>query len=340
MVRLRDLIRANKPCSEKRVLCNDDKCDTCFNKSFASCIPETIRIVDKNIVPRQIQKYSQKELLFECDTCNHEFNKLIVALTTDEHCIYCTTKPITLCDKENCNFCFEKSFASHEKSKCWDYEKNELSPRQLPKGSIAKVWCICDICEHSFETTPKRILDGHFCPYCTNLKMCSNFKCIECYQKSFATHLFASSWSIKNKVLPWEVFKSAHSKYLFDCEFCGHENNLVLYSLDEKTLNCIYCASKKLCNNNDCKPCFNKSFESNSFSRFWSSKNKVKPRDIFNKTQTNYLFNCRICKHEIDIPPSRINEDKLNCIYCANLKMCDNEKCKICFDKSFASHEK
>lgn len=340
MVRLRDIIRANKPCSEKRVLCDDNECDACFNKSFASCIPNTIKIADKNINPRQIQKYSQKELLFECDTCNHEFNKTIIALTTGEHCVYCTTKPVTLCDKENCNFCFEKSFASHEKSKCWDYEKNKLIPRQIYKRSIKKFWFICNICNHSFETSPNIIFNEHFCPYCANLKICGDFRCIECYQKSFATHLFASSWSFKNEALPWEVFKSAHSKYIFDCKNCGHENCLVLYSLDEQALNCIYCSGKKLCNDEKCEPCFNKSFESNSFSKYWSSKNKVQPRDVLNKTHYKYLFNCRVCKHEFQIQLSNIKEDKLNCIYCANLKMCNDENCKICVDKSFASNEK
>lgn len=337
----RALRRALLSCDKKRVLCSNTNCESCFNKSLASTLPKTIKIADNNIDPRHIQKYSQKKLLFECNICCHEFDKKIMAITTGDQCTYCTSKPITLCDKDNCAVCFEKSFASHKKSKCWDFEKNDLLPRQFHKGSIQKIWCICDTCNHSFETTPKLVVDGHFCPYCANLKMCDDFKCMLCYQKSFATHPFAVNWSFKNNALPWEVFKGSTSqKYYFDCKICNHELYMVLGSIDENTLNCIYCASKKLCINENCEPCFNKSFASNSFSEYWSPKNKVNPRNVLNKTQNEYLFNCRICKHDIKIPPSRINEDKINCIYCASLKLCDIKDCNSCFNKSFASHEK
>lgn len=340
MVRQRDIIRANLPCDKKRVLCDDDDCNACFNKSFASCIPKNIEIVDKQIDARDIQKYSQKELLFKCTDCNHTFIKKIMGFTTGEYCIYCTSKPIKMCDKEDCNFCFEKSFASHEKSEYWDYEKNEIDPWQVYKYSTNKYFFNCNECNHSFETTPKILLDGHFCPYCANLKMCGTLECNICFYKSFAMHPFALSWSAKNKLLPWQVFKSAHSKYLFYCKICRHELDLVLFSIDENALNCIYCASKKLCDDESCIPCFNKSFAANSFSQYWSLKNDVKPIDIFNKSHVKYLFNCRICKHEFKIDISHIREDKLNCVYCASLKMCDDKNCLPCFKKSFASQEK
>ena len=162
----RALLRAKIPCGNKRkrVLCNDLNCEACYDKSFESVLDKipNIEIVDNNIDPRKIQKYSQKELLFKCNVCLHMFNKKIMGFTTGEHCIYCTSKPIKLCDKKDCDICYKKSFASHEKSKCWDYSKNDLTPRQKHSGSIDKIWCICDKCNHSFESTPKRIIYGHF----------------------------------------------------------------------------------------------------------------------------------------------------------------------------------
>ena len=336
----RTLLRAKLPCNKKRILCENDKCKFCFEKSFASCIPNNIKIVDTEIDARYIQKYSQNELLFKCTDCKHTFTKKVKSFTEGEYCVYCTSKPVKMCDKEDCEFCFKKSFASHEKSEYWDYDKNELTPREFPIGSIEKIWCICNICNHSFETTPNRVLNRHFCSYCANLKMCSNFDCNICFYKSFAMNPFALNWSIKNEVLPWQVFKAAHSKYIFDCKNCGHELYMIVGSIDEKTLNCIYCASKKLCDNISCIPCFNKSFAKNSFSQYWSPNNDVNPRDIFNKAHQKYLFDCRECKHEFKIDISHINEEKLNCVYCASLKMCDDKNCMPCFNKSFASQEK
>jgi len=342
MVRQRDLIRALKPCSEKpKTLCNDLDCDPCLKKSFAGWIPSTIKIVDKNITPRQILKCCIDVLLFYCITCKHTFNKKVFTLTRGEQCIYCTSKPIKLCDKKDCDFCFEKSFASHEKSKCWDYNKNKLTPRQIHKGSIDKIWCICDACNHSFESTPNRIVDGHFCPYCAKIRMCGDYKCMECFGKSFAMHPFALSWSIKNDVLPWEVFKGSTSKkYYFDCKNCEHELYVILSGRDENTLNCLYCAGKKFCDDKNCPKCFNKSFATSSFLDFWSPKNNVAPTEIRRKSHKKFIFDCKNCKHEFETNASHIKEDKLNCVYCAKSKMCYSDKCDFCFNQSFASQEK
>ena len=342
MVRQRDLIRAQLTCDKKRALCDDIDCNICFNKSFASSIPKTIKFVDKNIEPIQIQKYSQKKYLFHCTVCKHEFYKKIKSITKGEHCIYCTAKPIKICGEEDCKFCYEKSFASHEKASCWDYKKNKVNPLEVYKKSTDKYCLKCDKCNHSFDTTPKRICDGHFCPYCANLKMCGKSECIGCLSKSFIFHPMAENWNFaKNEVSPCEVFRSSDSKkYYFNCKKCNHELYLQLASLDENTSNCEYCSGKKLCKVKKCIHCYNKSFASNSFAKYWSPKNKESPREVTNKTSKKYLFDCRECKHEIEIPPSRIQENKLNCIYCASLKMCNNKDCNFCFNKSFATHEK
>ncbi len=92
------------------------------------------------------------------------------------------------------------------------------------------------------------------------------------YDKSFATHPKSEFWSKKNKDLPKDVYKSSSKKYIFDCD-CGHE---FVTSLNKISFNrwCYYCSKppKTLCNNDDCKVCFNKSFASHPKSKFWSKK--------------------------------------------------------------------
>jgi very-short-patch-repair endonuclease len=339
MVRQRDLIRANLTCAEKpKTLCDDINCVICFDKSFAGNIPKTLKLVEKN--PRFIKKSCKDNMLFECSVCNHQFYKKPDSITYGEYCIYCCAKPIKICNDENCNFCFEKSFASVEKSKCWDFEKNETTPRQIYKLSTTKCFLICDCCNHNFETTPKLIVKGHFCPYCANLKLCNEINCKICYEKTFATHPVSKYWSSKNELLPHQIFKSCHTKYYFDCDKCNHELYFVVSSIKKNKLNCKYCKGNDLCEDKNCDFCFNKSFASSSFAKFWSSKNTFTPRDITRYSRKKIIINCVFCNHEFCTTAGHIKEDAKNCGYCASLKMCYGEKCIHCFNKSFASQKK
>ena len=47
---------------------------------------------------------------------------------------------------------FDRSFASHEKAKCWSEKNGEVKPKDVYKGSSKKYWFDCDKCHHSFES--------------------------------------------------------------------------------------------------------------------------------------------------------------------------------------------
>lgn len=62
---------------------------------------------------------------------------------------------------------FEKSFASHEKSIYWNYEKNGgLNPASLYKNSHKKYWFNCNLCNHTFEIPLRDVNRGSWCSYC------------------------------------------------------------------------------------------------------------------------------------------------------------------------------
>ena len=67
-------------------------------------------------------------------TCGHEFESILCNILKGVWCSYCCNPPQKLCDKEDCSKCFEKSFASHEKSQYWN-QKNKLKPREVFKSS-------------------------------------------------------------------------------------------------------------------------------------------------------------------------------------------------------------
>ena len=84
---------------------------------------------------------------------------------------------------------------------------------------------------------------------------------------------------------------------------------------------------------------FGKSFASHEKSAFWSSKNEKKPEEVYKSSSKKYWFLCNECKHQFEGSLSDINTGCW-CPYCSNKKLCENIECKICFNKSFACHEK
>ena len=54
----------------------------------------------------------------------------------------------------------------------------------------------------------------------------------------------------------------------------------------------------KLCEKKDCNFCFEMSFASSDKAKYWSIKNKEKPRQIFKSTDNKFIFDCFECKHE------------------------------------------
>ena len=335
-------------CNSKQ-LCENEECQTCFKKSFAS-YDKSKYWSEKNsdVNPRQVNKYSHTKYWFDCE-CGHQFESSLsnIAQNKNRGCPYCANPPKQLCDKVDCKTCFDKSFASHEKSKYWSAKNGDVKPRHVFKGSSHqnKYWFDCD-CGHEFNSALDHITGKRttWCPYCANppKQLCDKVDCQTCFDKSFASHEKSKYWSEKNgDVKPRQVFKSANTKYCFDCD-CGHQFESALSNITSLNRWCPYCcANQKLCEKEECKKCFEKSFASHEKSKYWSDKNVITPRQVTKRPNGKYWFNC-ICGHDFKKNIEHITEKNSWCPYCCNTtqKLCDNKECKKCYENSFASHEK
>ena len=99
---------------------------------------------------------------------------------------------------------FERSFASHFRAICWSPTNFPITPRDVFKSSNKLYKFDCDVCPHCFETTLSNVSNEkqpHWCPYCSNSKLCKNEECKECLAKSFASHEKHIFWSAENKGL-------------------------------------------------------------------------------------------------------------------------------------------
>jgi len=234
-------------CNPPQKLCSELNCNHCFNNSFASHEKHKYWSSENgNITPRQVFKSSSAKYCFDCNVCGHPFNSRLSSITGhDSWCPYCAHQQ--LCDAE-CKLCFDKSFASHEKSTYWSSKNGNITQRQVFKSSNQKYWFDCNICEHTFCSALSHITADHhntWCPYCSNppQKKCAELNCEYCFDRSFASHYKAKYWSSKNgDTTPRQVFKSTRTKYIFQCDD-GHTFDTSLYSIVSGSW-CPFCINK------------------------------------------------------------------------------------------------
>nr|WNL50463.1 restriction endonuclease [Marseillevirus sp.] len=320
-------------------LCGREECKPCFERSFASC-DKAKYLAEGQGNPLLLARCSTKKLKFDCPKCAHVFEANLANVSNGYFCPFCSNNK--LCAFEECGLCFEKSFASHEKAKFWSFEKNKLTPRKVFMGSSIKHWFECGKCGHSFKTKLSHVSDGHFCPFCSNNKLCSSDECKTCFEKSFACHKKAEFWSFKkNKQSPRDVFSSSGKKFWFECEKCEHSFGATPANVSNGRF-CPFCSNQKLCSSSDCETCFEKSFVSRKKAEFWSfEKNKQSPREVFASSNRKYWFECGKCEHSFEMRLNAVSKGCF-CPFCSNppKKLCSSPECNLCFEKSFASHEK
>ena len=223
---------------------------------------------------------------------------------------------------------YERSFASHEKAEFWHPTKNgDVIPRNVFKSTHTKYWFYCNECNHDFYSNLNNMTcHGNWCPYCSYYGkiLCKDIKCNFCFNKSFASQEKAEFWHpTKNEdIMPRDVLKSTNTKYWFKCNICNHDFDTSPAKIsDKKTPKwCRYCSHHLLCNDKNCKICFNNSFASHGKAQYWhpTENGEIMPRDIFKSTNTKYLFKCNICNHDFYTSPNRITMMKSWCPHCVN----------------------
>jgi hypothetical protein len=110
----------------------------------------------------------------------------------------CSTTRKTLCGHIECSTCYNRSFATYQKSEFWS-SKNKLKPYQVLKSSNNKYLFDCRDCGHELEIMVKNVSIGQWCKYCNRDGLCSSDNCDFCHKKSFASHPMAINWS--NKII-------------------------------------------------------------------------------------------------------------------------------------------
>jgi very-short-patch-repair endonuclease len=194
-------------------------------------------------------------------------------------------------------------------------KSNILLPRQVFKATGKKYKFICDICKHEFEIRLDHVeCENKWCPYCSHQQLCNDDKCLFCFNNSFASCNKSKYWSNKNIETPRQIPITSNKKYIFKCDICNHEFSKVISDVSSGHW-CGFCGHKKLCNDENCLFCFNKSFASCKMHKCWSNKNSKIPRQVFKMSHDIYIFNCDCCNNEFKSRIAHVSSGHW-CPYC------------------------
>ena len=208
-------------------------------------------------------------------------------------------------------------FSQHPRAIFWS-ERNLIKPNEVALNSHKKFWFDCE-CGHTFESSLLNINQGNnWCGFCSYppKKLCINNDCKMCLNNSFASHEKSIYWSKNNELTPRQLFKNAdRRKFKFNCE-CGHKLEMVLKQISSQGHWCSYCSHQKLCDNEDCKMCFDNSFASVERSKYLNDKN-INPRTLFKSTNKLFGFECDLCNKVFKSQLSGVTKG-VWCSFCVN----------------------
>ncbi len=265
---------------------------------------------------------------------------------------------ITLCQDDQCLKCYNASFASipiHILS-MWSSD-NLKTPRQVLLKHQHEYWFDCPLkCGHRFFRRPSDIVislynkDGSLknplpifqCPYCNQQNLCEDSNCLNCYNRSFATHPLVPLWSnhivdnikLNGDWTPRHIFPKGDFLAWFQCQDCHHVCEIIMQSLvkQKKDLNevtnirCCYCHSKRLCETHDCETCHLKSVASHEkMNQYWNQdKNKDRPHQVFLNCYDKYWFTCDRCQSDFEMTPNNISQGQWcpKCVNKTEFKLC------------------
>uniref|UniRef100_A0A6C0JUD1 Treble clef zinc finger domain-containing protein n=1 Tax=viral metagenome TaxID=1070528 RepID=A0A6C0JUD1_9ZZZZ len=234
----------------KRKLC-ETECDDCIKRSFAAFENEEILAMwseDNVLLPHQVVINSSKKFLFDCIGCGHQISHYLNKMMKKLHwCNYCGREQI--CGKKDCEFCFVITFAYLCPDRAqYVVPESELQPWEVTAYSHCNLLFQCIICPHEFLCNPKDIMiNGRWCPFCTDKQLCKDQDCNYCFVKSMASlePIKLASWIRKpDDPDPRDIFLGTKKMFTFQCKECGDIFTKTLYQIGIKNTWCTLCTNK------------------------------------------------------------------------------------------------
>ena len=254
------------------------------------------------------------KFLFDCVDCGHEITQSpnsIVSL--DRWCPYCEHQK--LCD-EDCDFCFDNSFASNKYANQWIYELNDKTPREVLSGTSKKYWLKCDTCKHEYEKSLKRIKEKNGCYFCNSTYLCEDEDCDFCFNKSLASDPRAEHFiSSESGKTTRQIVKKGKEMCTFECQTCKHLFTIKVGNFIQLDQSCGFCTGRRWCEE-ECAKCYAVSFASHEKALQIVDKDIDLSR-VRRSSKDKYEFECEVCKFHFEKAVSDVTRNSW-CPKCVN----------------------
>lgn len=220
-------------CTDKAYkLCGDKECNYCFQRSVYSTQNGRYWDFEKNDTePWKVSRFSAKSYFFNCPICKHSILLKTSNILRDGYTCNQCSGYWKFCEDDMCDYCFNRSFASNEKSRFLHPTKNSEDVLKWPKGCRKEAWFICENCNHDFKMSLNSVNKGIWCKFCCGYALCKNDDCEFCFKLSFASNPLSKYWSSKNTKNPREVRCKSGLSIIFDCPFCKDDYIATLKSV-------------------------------------------------------------------------------------------------------------
>jgi len=157
-----------------------------------------------NLTSNDVFSGSNKKVWWKCKVNDkHEWQASVFTRTRGHGCPYCSGKLV----KDDESFAEKFPMIAEE----WNYEKNELTPREVTAYSNKKVWWKC-LVGHEWQATINSRSRGSNCPSCAGRRTS-----IENSLAVLHPNLSAEWHPIKNAITPNDVTQNSNIKVWWQC---------------------------------------------------------------------------------------------------------------------------
>ena len=184
-------------------------------------------------MPENISIHSSCKIWWRCEK-GHPYQKTISKRINDGGCPYCRGLKVL----EGYN---DFATVRNDLLFLWDYEKNAILPSEISYGSNKNVWWVCSK-GHHFLNSPKRIIAGERCPYCSGRRIQSDINSLLAVNPNLA-----KEWDVdKNTISSDSVAPNSTKKYWWKCSHCGFSWQATCANRHSKKSGCPQCYKKSM----------------------------------------------------------------------------------------------